>query len=117
MKILKRNVSKDEFKKFLNNINLEDKNLYEEVTKHQDFIFQFSGGTASRMVAEARPENFDDMICLNSYSRPGASFGFGNFCLIKNALKFIKRCKSEIVHCFFMCRSKNKNIFYIFIKV
>lgn len=84
MKILRRNVSKDEFKNFLNKINLNDKNLYKEVSDNQCFIFQFSGGTASRMVAEARPENFDDMICLNSYSRPGASFGFGNFCLIKN---------------------------------
>ena len=84
MKILRRNVSKEEFKNFLNKINLEDKNLYKEVSDNQYFIFQFSGGTASRMVADAKPENFDDMICLNAYSRPGASFGFGNFCLIKN---------------------------------
>lgn len=84
MKILKRNVSKDEFKNFLNKINLEDKNLYKEVSDNQCFIFQFSGSTASRMVGDAKPENFDDMICLNAYSRPGASFGFGNFCLIKN---------------------------------
>ena len=84
MKILKRNVSKDELKDFLNHIDLNDKQLYKEVSDTQDFIFQFSGGTASRMVSDAIPENFDDMICLNSYSRPGASFGFGNFCLIKN---------------------------------
>lgn len=84
MKILKRNVSKEEFKEFLNKINLEDKNLYKEVSDNQCFIFQFSGGTASRMVSEAKPESFDDMICLNAYSRPGASFGFENFCLIKN---------------------------------
>jgi len=84
MKILRRNVSKDDFKNFLNKINLEDKNLYKEVSDNQCFIFQFSGSTASRMVGDAKPENFDDMICLNAYSRPGASFGFGNFCLIKN---------------------------------
>jgi DNA polymerase III alpha subunit len=84
MKILRRNVSKDEFKDFLNKINLKDKELYKEVSDNQCFIFQFSGGTASRMVADAKPENFDDMVCLNAYSRPGASFGFGNFCLIKN---------------------------------
>lgn len=84
MKILRRNVSRNEFKKFLNKINLEDKNLYKEVSDNQCFIFQFSGSTASRMVGDAKPENFDDMICLNAYSRPGASFGFGNFCLIKN---------------------------------
>lgn len=84
MKVLKRNVGKKEFKEFLNKINLEDKNLYKEVSDNQCFIFQFSGSTASRMVGDAKPENFDDMICLNAYSRPGASFGFGNFCLIKN---------------------------------
>ena len=84
MKILKRNVSKQEFKDFLNKIDLTDKNLYSEVSNNQNFIFQFSGSTASRMTKEAIPENFEDIICLNSYSRPGASFGFGNFCLIKN---------------------------------
>lgn len=84
MKILRRNVSKDEFKNFLDKINLEDKNLYKEITDSQCFIFQFSGGTASRMVVDAKPENFDDLVCLNAYSRPGASFGFPNFCRIKN---------------------------------
>lgn len=84
MKILKRNVSKKEFKKFLNNIDLNDKNLYKEITENQNFVFQFSGNTASRMTREAKPETFDDVVCLNAYSRPGASFGFGNFCLIKN---------------------------------
>lgn len=84
MKILRRNVSKDEFKNFLNKINLEDKNLYKEITENQNFVFQFSGNTASRMTREAKPETFDDIICLNSYSRPGASFGFPTFCDIKN---------------------------------
>ena len=84
MKILRRNVSKKEFKEFLNNIDLNDKNLYKEITENQNFVFQFSGNTASRMTREAKPETFDDVICLNAYSRPGASFGFGNFCLIKN---------------------------------
>lgn len=84
MKILKRNISKKEFKEFLNNIDLNDKNLYKEITENQNFVFQFSGNTASRMTREAKPETFDDVICLNAYSRPGASFGFGNFCLIKN---------------------------------
>ena len=84
MKILRRNVSKKEFKEFLNNIDLNDKSLYKEITENQNFVFQFSGNTASRMTREAKPETFDDVICLNAYSRPGASFGFGNFCLIKN---------------------------------
>ena len=84
MKILKRDVSKKEFKEFLNNIDLNDKNLYKEITENQNFVFQFSGNTASRMTREDKPETFDDVVCLNAYSRPGASFGFGNFCLIKN---------------------------------
>lgn len=84
MKILKRNVSKDELKDFLNNIDLEDKNLYEELGKNQNWIFQFSGNTGSRMTAELKPDNFDDVINLNAMSRPGSSYNFGNYCLIKN---------------------------------
>lgn len=84
MKILKRNVSKDELKEFLNNINLEDKNLYEELGENQNWIFQFSGNTGSRMTAELKPDNFDDVINLNAMSRPGSSYNFGNYCLIKN---------------------------------
>ena len=84
MKILKRNVSKKEFKEFLNNIDLNDKNLYKEITENQNFVFQFSGNIASRMTREAKPETFDDVICLNAYSRPGASFGFPTFCDVKN---------------------------------
>ena len=34
MKILRRNVSKEDFKYFLNKINLEDKNLYKEITEN-----------------------------------------------------------------------------------
>ena len=64
--------------------SVNDKNLYKEITENQNFVFQFSGNTASRMTREAKPETFDDVVCLNAYSRPGASFGFGNFCLIKN---------------------------------
>lgn len=84
MKILKRNVSKDELKDFLNNIDLEDKNLYEELSKNQNWIFQFSGNSCSRMTAELKPDNFDDVINLNAMSRPGSSYNFGNYCLIKN---------------------------------
>lgn len=84
MKILRRNVSKDEFKDFLNRIDLTDESLYKELSENQNFVFQFAGNTAARMTAEALPENFDDVICLNAYSRPGASFGFPTFCDIKN---------------------------------
>ena len=84
MKILRRNVSKDEFAKFLENIDLNDKKLYDELGNNQNFIFQFSGTTGSRMTKELKPENFDDVINLNSMSRPGSSYNFENYTLIKN---------------------------------
>lgn len=84
MKILRRNISKKEFKDFLNNIDLNDENLYEELSENQNFIFQLSGNTGSRMTAELKPTNFDDVINLNSMSRPGSSYNFGNYVLIKN---------------------------------
>ena len=84
MKILRRNVSKDEFTKFLENIDLNDEKLYEELSDNQNFIFQFSGSTGSRMTKELRPTNFDDVINLNAMSRPGSSYNFGNYTLIKN---------------------------------
>lgn len=79
MKIL-RKVSKDEFHNFLNyGMNLEDKQLYKEITDSQQFIFQYSGDTASRMVREAEPETFDDVCVINATSRPGASGMFPGF--------------------------------------
>ena len=84
MKILKRNVSKEEFKDFLNRIDLTDENLYKELSENQNFIFQLSGNTGSRMTAELKPTNFDDVVNLNAMSRPGSSYNFGNYVLIKN---------------------------------
>lgn len=84
MKILRRNVSKEELSKFLENIDLNDKKLYDEIGESQAFIFQFSGNTASRMIKELQPENFDDVVNVNAMSRPGSSYNFGNYTLIKN---------------------------------
>ena len=84
MKILRRNVSKDEFKKFLENIDLNDKSLYEELTENQNFIFQFGANTASRMTKQVKPENFDDVVAINCLSRPGCSFCLNDYDLIKN---------------------------------
>ncbi len=79
MKILGK-VSKEEFHSFLNfGMNLQDKQLYKEVINSQQFIFQFSGGTASSQVKQAEPESFEDMCVINSTSRPGASGMFPSF--------------------------------------
>lgn len=79
MKIIEE-VSKDDFKKFLKDINLEDKELYKEVQQNQFGIFQFSGNTASGMIQQAGIDNFNDLISINALSRPGSSFSFPNFC-------------------------------------
>lgn len=71
MKII-REVSKKELKEFLYNINLKDKQLYEEMNSNNGFgIFQFSGNTALRLVNDIHPENFEELVAINSLARPG----------------------------------------------
>ena len=79
MEILEE-VSKEELRKHLTNINLEDQNLYNEVQKNQFGVFQFSGGTASGMIQKANVDNFNDLVSINALSRPGSSFSFPDFC-------------------------------------
>lgn len=80
IKILERNVSKQEVKEFLYyGMNIEDKHLYQQVNESQANIFQFSGGTASGMIQRAIPTNFEELTCLNALSRPGSSFEFDDF--------------------------------------
>jgi len=79
MKILGK-VSKDELHDFLNfGMSLQDSQLYKELTESQQFIFQYSGGTASDQVRRAEPESFDDVCVINATSRPGASGMFPSF--------------------------------------
>ena len=79
MKIIEE-VTKEQLKEQLKNIDLTDQNLYKEVNNNQFGIFQFSGNTASGMIKEAKVNNFNDLVSINALSRPGASFGFDNFC-------------------------------------
>jgi DNA polymerase-3 subunit alpha len=72
MEILKK-VTKEEFKEFLYKINIDDKNLYEEVNNSTFNIFQLSGGTASKFVKELKPESFEECNLLSAVSRPGSS--------------------------------------------
>ena len=79
MKILEK-VSKKELHDFLNyGMNLNDKSLYKELTESQQFIFQFSGETASDQIKKAEPDCFDDVVVINATSRPGASSMFPSF--------------------------------------
>jgi DNA polymerase III subunit alpha len=73
LKILKE-VSKKELKEFIYTINLEDKNLYNELNKDNTIgIFQLNGGTASDIVKQIKPQSFKDINAVNSLSRPGTS--------------------------------------------
>ena len=80
IKVLERNVSKQEVKDFLYyGMSIEDKHLYQQVNESQANIFQFSGGTASGMIQRAIPTNFEELTCLNALSRPGSSYEFDDF--------------------------------------
>lgn len=81
MKILRRNVDKQELKDFLYyGMNLEDKELYETLNKSQANVFQFAGSVAAGMVQRAKPSNFDELTACNALSRPGSSFSFDDYC-------------------------------------
>lgn len=71
--------SKEDLKEHIKNLDLKDENLYKEVLNSQFGIFQYSGGTASDMIRRSKPTNFDDIVSINSLSRPGASFQFEDF--------------------------------------
>ena len=80
IKILQENVSKEELKEMLySSLNYNDKQLYQQVNESQANVFQFSGKTAADMIRQAVPQNFNDMVSINSLSRPGASFQLQNF--------------------------------------
>lgn len=81
MKILKRNVNKQELKDFLYyGMRFDDKELYRTVNKSQANVFQFSGGTAAGMLQRAKPRDFNELTAINALSRPGSSFCFDDFC-------------------------------------
>lgn len=80
IKVLERNISKQELKDFLYyGLDVNDKQLYQQVNESQANIFQFSGNTASGMIKRAVPQNFDELTSLNALSRPGSSFEFDDF--------------------------------------
>lgn len=67
-----KEVSKEELKDFLYEIDLKDKNLYSEINSKDYFgIFQFNGGAAEPLVKKIHPDNFEEMVAINSLARPG----------------------------------------------
>jgi len=70
IKIIKK-IDKDEFKKFMYDIDLSDNNLYDQVNKNTIGIFQFSASTANNLVKMIKPENFEELVSISSLARPG----------------------------------------------
>ena len=72
IKVLKK-VTKEEFKDFLYDIDISDEKLYGEMNKQPIGIFQFSANTAEVVTRQIKPQNFNDMVAINSFARPGTS--------------------------------------------
>ena len=71
MKILKK-ISKEDFKRFLYDIDINDQNLYKEANNPNMIgIFQLTAGTAKYMVETIQPSNFDELNACNAFARPG----------------------------------------------
>jgi len=71
IKIIKE-ITKDEFRDFLYNLDIRDKELYKEINNPNSIgIFQMNGNTAQRFVQEVQPQNFEEVNACNALSRPG----------------------------------------------
>jgi DNA polymerase-3 subunit alpha len=71
LKIIKK-VSKEEFKRFLYDLDIRDKKIYEEANNTNMIgIFQLTAGTAKFMVESIKPSNFEELNACNAFARPG----------------------------------------------
>jgi len=71
MKII-REITIDELKKNLYNLDLSDKNIYVEANNPNTVgIFQLDSGTSSRVLEKVVPKNFEEIVAISSLARPG----------------------------------------------
>lgn len=69
-----REVSKAELVEHLYDLDIRDSKLYDEInTDNYIGIFQFNGNTAKEMTSLIHPDNFEEMVSVNSLARPGTS--------------------------------------------
>lgn len=84
MKIIKE-VSKEDLKNFLYNIDLKDENLYKEINNKDAInIFQFTGNTCKGILSRVKPVNFNECVAINALARPGTSSFTGDYVDRKN---------------------------------
>ena len=82
MKII-REVSKNDLKEHLYNIDINDNNLYTEANNDNSIgIFQLNGNLAHEIIKEIKPTNFDEINAVSAFARPGTSSFVGQY--IKN---------------------------------
>lgn len=69
-----------------NDINLEDKEVYNNIyhTGMTDFCFQFSSDGMKRLLQQAKPTNISELAIMNALYRPGAMKFIDDYIAIKN---------------------------------
>jgi DNA polymerase III alpha subunit len=70
IKVIKK-IDKEEFKDFIFKIDERDPELYKVLKDSTIGIFQFSGNTAENVGRKVNPENFNDLVAVNAFARPG----------------------------------------------
>lgn len=70
----------------INHINLDDKQVYDEIYKAGNTVnvFQMESFDARNMLIEAQANNIEDVIIVNAANRPGTKDSFPDYC--KNKL-------------------------------
>lgn len=66
----------------INTLNLEDEAVYNEIYKtgYTAGVFQMESLEARRMLIEAKADNIEDIIVVNSANRPGTKESFPDYC-------------------------------------
>ncbi len=66
----------------INNIDLDDKKVYNEVYKtgNTTAVFQMESFEGKAMCIEAETDNIEDVIAINAFNRPGTKDGFPIYC-------------------------------------
>jgi DNA polymerase III alpha subunit len=111
-----REVTKDDLKNHLYNIDKNDPQLYEELNKTQFGIFQFTGELAKQMTKRVHPTNFEEMIIINSCARPGTSMFLDGYINYKENPKYPKSVNDflKITHGQIIWQEQVMNIFHEF---
>lgn len=70
----------------INHLDLNDKNVYDNIYKEGNTIgiFQMESAEATQMCIDAKTNNIEDIIAINAFNRPGTKDGFPEY--IKNKL-------------------------------